>query len=62
MSTPDHYRRLAEIALRLAENSASPDVARSMQALAADYLEKAGELREQQQQQIQPKNRKVGHD
>ena len=57
MSTEEHYRKLAEVALRLAETS-SPDVAQSLRIIAADYLEKASDLSRSarhQQQQIQPK-------
>ena len=43
MSTAEHYRRLAETAFRLARSS-DPDVADSLRALAAHYLEKAVDL------------------
>ena len=58
MSTAEHYRRLAETAFRLARSS-DPDVADSLRALAARYLDKAVDVSRpvvQQQQQIQPKH------
>jgi hypothetical protein len=59
VATEEHYRKLAEGALRLAKLS-SPEAANSLHVLAAEYLEKADALnrssRSQQQQQIQPKD------
>jgi hypothetical protein len=58
VATEDHYRKLAEGALRLAKFS-SPEAARGLHVLAAEYLEKVDALSRscdrQQQQQIQPK-------
>jgi hypothetical protein len=58
VATEDHYRKLAEGALRLAKFS-SPEAAKGLHVLAAEYLEKADALGRsngsQQQQQIQPK-------
>ena len=58
MATEDHYRKLAEGALRLATLS-SPEAAKRLHVLAAEYVEKVNALSRssggQQQQQIQPK-------
>jgi hypothetical protein len=59
VATEEHYRKLAEGALRLAKLS-STEAAKSLHVLAAEYLEKAVALSRssgsQQQQQIQPKS------
>jgi hypothetical protein len=43
VATEDHYRKLAEGALRLATLS-SPEAAKRLHVLAAEYLEKADAL------------------
>jgi hypothetical protein len=58
MGTQHHYLKLAEDCMLMAEDCRDPEIAASLRALAADYLDLAYDQRRfpvgQQQQQIQP--------